>query len=754
MRNRHVSARFVLGLLVAAIAVTYAVSGGMSSGAIGEARLVAFEPLPEYDAELCEWEAATAEGPSYMAGATASAVPLSARRLAAQNAVGGDQRSAVATRKPLWFVQDPYPAFSSIAVDPVRNEIVVTDENRFNIIVYDRLAVTPPSATATTTKRVIGGLHTHTQYASDVYIDGPTGEIYIINNDTVHNTTIYGRNASGDVPPDREFPTMAGNFATAVDEARGEMYITEQRESAITVFKKSADMKSTAVRLIQGDQTRLADPHGIAFDPKSRLLFVANYGTSHVVRKVPGKKVDILNWPGNAGGSEIVPGSGKFEPPSITVYNADIDGNTGPIRIIQGPKTALNRPTGMAIDVERGEIYVADEVAQTVSVFSTSAQGDVAPIRVLKGPKTMMQFPSDVFLDHVNNEMWVASFGNHLALAYTLGASGDTAPVRIIRGSPLNTPGGMISNPFAIAYDTKREEVLVTSCVGHPRIGAFKRDADKNALPVRTIQGANSKTNRTMHGMAYDEIHDEIVVPSRAGQAIMTFRGGANGDEAPLRIIQGPKTGLRQFDKVSADPVNNEVFAFFGGQVVFFDRMANGDVAPKRILNPPGMRANQARVDPVRNLLIVGGGDQLWIFDRLAEGRDAKPKAVIGGPNSGLRVGQGMAIYSPTGMILVNVSGGGDGEGGGPNDAAAATPEQLASDKAHIGVWSMDDKGDVPPRWTIGGPKGMLRQPRGLTLDAKNKTVIVSDKYLNGVLTYSFPELFESPARQTARAAN
>ena len=97
----------------------------------------------------------------------------------------------------------------------------------------------------------------------------------------------------------------------------------------------------------------------------------------------------------------------------------------------------------------------------------------------------MMKIPSDVFLDFVNNEMWVASFGNHLALAYKLGASGDTAPIRIIRGSPLNTTGTMISNPFAVAYDTKREEILVTSCVAHPRIAAFPRTADKNALPVR-----------------------------------------------------------------------------------------------------------------------------------------------------------------------------------------------------------------------------------------------------------------------------
>jgi DNA-binding beta-propeller fold protein YncE len=67
-------------------------------------------------------------------------------------------------------------------------------------------------------------------------------------------------------------------------------------------------------------------------------------------------------------------------------------------------------------------------------------------------------------------------------------------------------------------------------------------------------------------------------------------------------------------------------------------------------------------------------------------------------------------------------------------------------------VWSIDDRGDVPPRWTIAGPKNMLRQPRGVTLDPKNKTVIVSDKYLNGVLTYSFPEIYDAPRVQTARA--
>jgi DNA-binding beta-propeller fold protein YncE len=743
MHLRHRLGQFLVALVVVAIAGAFAVGNGwLSSGNTGEARLIAFEALPEYSGETCEWEVASPQTMSYApAGAAAAQLPAASARM------------AVTARPPARFIQDPYPSFSSIAVDPVRNEVVVTDENRFQIMVYDRLATTPASAVQTTPKRVINGLNTHTQYASDLYIDQPTGDIYVINNDTVHNTTIYGRNAKGDASPDREFIVMQGNFGTAIDESRQEMYITEQRESAITVWKKSSGIKDHATRLIQGDQTKLADPHGIAFDPKNRLLFVANYGTSHVVRKAAdaATRTKIINWPGGPGGNEIVPGSGKFDRPSITVYSADIVGNAGPLRVIQGPKTKLDHPTGVAFDADRGELYVADEITDVISVFSANAQGDAAPIRELKGSKTLMKSPSDVFLDFANKEMWVASFGNHLALAYPLGASGDVAPVRVIRGSPLNTPGAMISNPFALTYDTKREEILVTSCVGHPRIAAFARTADKNAQPVRAIEGANTKTNRTMHAIAYDAVNDEIIVPSRAGQAILTFRGNANGNEAPIRIIQGPKTELRQFDKLSVDTVNNEILVFFGSNVWFFDRSANGDVAPKRKLNPPGLRANHAVVDPVHNLLIVAGGNQIWIFDRLAEGPNAKPKAIIGGgPRSGLRVGNGMTVYPPTGKIIVNVAGAREEE---REEGEPQSPEVLASDNAYVGIWSIDDSGDVPAQWTIAGPKGMLRQPRGVTLDPKNKTLIVSDKYLNGVLTYSFPELFDAPrARETARA--
>ena len=100
----------------------------------------------------------------------------------------------------------------------------------------------------------------------------------------------------------------------------------------------------------------------------------------------------------------------------------------------------------------------------------------------------------------------------------------------------------------------------------------------------------------------------------------MTFRGAANGNEAPIRVITGPKTLLGKTSKLSADPVNNELIAWSGGVLLFFDRLANGDVAPKRTLGGPNNRFSIANVevDNLHNLLIVSGGEH--DFDLRSDG--------------------------------------------------------------------------------------------------------------------------------------
>lgn len=59
-----------------------------------------------------------------------------------------------------------------------------------------------------------------------------------------------------------------------------------------------------------------------------------------------------------------------------------------------------------------------------------------------------------------------------------------------------------------------------------------------------------------------------------------------------------------------------------------------------------------------------------------------------------------------------------------------------------IGVWSINNDEDVPPRWFFGGPSsGFKTSPRTVVLNPKTEELIVGDTPLNAVLTFYFPEL-------------
>ena len=237
-----------------------------------------------------------------------------------------------------------------------------------------------------------------------------------------------------------------------------------------------------------------------------------------------------------------------------------------------------------------------------------------------------------------------------------------------------------------------------------------------------------------MHGFSYDDVHDEIVVNSPLAQAILTFRGGAKGEEAPIRVIQGPRTRIlgdaySALDKVSVDGVNNEIYLPMGRGgarggptdlplpgLLVFDRNANGDVAPIRAIRGPdtmlegGGGPPAIAVDPVTRTLIVATRG-LLIFDSTANG-NVKPLRVITGDGAGA----GRLAAAHNGLIFAGSRGN------------------------SVGVWSVNDSGNAPARFKIG--QGVLKEMRGLAVDAKNKSVIITDKELNAVMTWSVPEVF------------
>ncbi len=71
--------------------------------------------------------------------------------------------------------------------------------------------------------------------------------------------------------------------------------------------------------------------------------------------------------------------------------------------------------------------------------------------------------------------------------------------------------------------------------MAQPRIAAFARVANGTMAPARVITGSPTKMSRTVHGIAYDPVRDEIYVTNALADAVLVFRGNANGAEPPVR---------------------------------------------------------------------------------------------------------------------------------------------------------------------------------------------------------------------------
>jgi DNA-binding beta-propeller fold protein YncE len=293
--------------------------------------------------------------------------------------------------------------------------------------------------------------------------------------------------------------------------------------------------------------------------------------------------------------------------------------------------------------------------------------------------------------------------------------------------------------------------------VTQPRIASFARLANGNAAPIRVIAGQASELGRTVHGLAYDAAHDEIVVPNALADAVLVFRGDASGEARPIRVIQGPHTHLVTPHAVSLDPEHGEILvaSLTGKRINVFAWNANGDAAPLRVIEGPHTGLGHTVgvvVDGASNLLAVANSQDIEIFNRTDSG-DVAPRARIAGPKTGMTDEPWqMQIYR--GRIFVAASN--------HFHQNLYTDVTLKSDAKEIpddpwlnptlgfvGVWNIGDNGDVPPRAMIGGPFGGLLHPVGLALDSKDGEIYVSDSVRNGVLSFLVPQLFQQAALTT-----
>ena len=375
----------------------------------------------------------------------------------------------VLDRPPARNISDPNPVFRALVLDAEHGEVFVANDKESagtSILVY------PTDFTPTNKimepRRRIAGPKTDLGMVCGLALSIEHGELFSVSGET-GTLNVYPMDAKGNIGPERRLNGVMPRASAGVylDVKNDELFITTEHVNRISVYPRTFEEKQDPLRYIQGPSTGIGDPHGIYVDSEANEIFVSNHGNwrrtetgegelrgpesltrTSLGYTVPGKML------------ELVPSTGKFLGPSITVHSRSASGDAAPVRTIQGPHTQLNLPDGISKDPVTGELIVGNTGGDSILFFAKDASGDATPTRVLKGPATKIKGPVGASVDPKRNELWVASWDNHMAGVFPRTAKGNVAPIRIIRTAPDGAPLASMGRIGAVAYDPKRKEIL------------------------------------------------------------------------------------------------------------------------------------------------------------------------------------------------------------------------------------------------------------------------------------------------------
>ena len=270
--------------------------------------------------------------------------------------------------------------------------------------------------------------------------------------------------------------------------------------------------------------------------------------------------------------------------------------------------------------------------------------------------------------------------------------------------------------------------------MSHPRLAVFARQANGQVAPLRVLEGQKTGISRSLHGIYVDIPNDEVVIPSNVAGAILVFGRMQSGNTPPRRMIQGSRTHLHSPQGVAVDNKHDELVVSNDTRqsILVFERAANGNVAPVReiigpktgITNPQGIV-----VDPVHDEIILsdegGKGTKmppaLRVFRRTDNG-DVAPLRVISGSDTGMLRPRQIQLDIERDEVVI-------ADRGLVQEFRYDTPGFLA-------VWNRTDSGNVAPKKLIRGPKSQLTSPRSVYVDPKNGEYGAGDTNSHSIMVF------------------
>lgn len=281
------------------------------------------------------------------------------------------------------------------------------------------------------------------------------------------------------------------------------------------------------------------------------------------------------------------------------------------------------------------DIYVSDSALPSVRVFADGASGDAVPLRVIAGPATTLDHPTGVAADA--RWLYVADAGSRRILFFSPLADGDETPAKQIEAVPgTGALGIAVAGDWIYLADASADAVMM-----------YPVAAAGAAPPARTIQGelTGLAAPRRLAVSA-----DEIWVASGGTGHITTYPLGATGDVIPTLTIPAAAFGLGGDCALAAaygylyianPAAHNLVMAPLA--------LFHSDPTPDYLAIIGVIQPADLAVDAhwMYVLAAAGGTPAIQIFDR--ECATAVPlERTIQGPATGLDEPTGVAVQSLT----------------------------------------------------------------------------------------------------------
>lgn len=364
-----------------------------------------------------------------------------------------------------------------------------------------------------------------------------------------------------------------------------------------------------------------------------------------------------------------------------------------PVRAIQDPHPSFN---GITMDADRREVFIADDNRANILVYDAEfppTDKVVEPRRQIAGPGTHLGYICTLAISPEDNEIFtVDNDWKDNMTVYPLTGNGEVAPRR-----ELNVSHG----GWGIFLDRKHNELLFT--VEHTnQVTVYRKTADGDEDPVRNIQGPETGL-ADPHGIFVDTDTNELFVTNHGN-----WRKTEPGEGGTLFFGKHTERGLAA---AAARRLNPSTGQFLPPSITVFPREAHGNVKPLRAIQGPHTLLNLPLgiyLDPVNDQLVVAnaGDSSILFFDKSASG-DAPPVRVIKGPATGIDGPSGVVVDGKRNEIWVT----------NWNNHTAT-------------VYTRNAAGNARPLRTLrSAPKGTpvtgFGNPGGVVYDAKRKELLV-----------------------------